>query len=597
MKFARRTPGSMPKSLIEQMRRHTPLYARGIALLAVYQTLMYLFDRGLWWGVDSVMGGRPQVALWLGAALAVSAVIAMVVRVRSRVLIFNAGRDAEYELRGALLDKLHALGPSFYRRMPTGDIMSRATNDTTQVRLLLGFGVLNVTNTIFALVSGLGIALSISPKLTAVALSTMPILMVVTRKFSKAMFTIMRANQAALGAMSDRVQSSLAGMRVIKSFALEDAEAAAFDEVNASFLRANLDLARLRGSMFPISQAVTSVGMLLVFLYGGQLVLAREISAGGFVAFFWALQRLTWPLMALGFALGMIQRGRAGWMRLREIYDAVPDVVGGELPAPDEVRGELEVRDLTFAYKPGAAPVLDGVSFRVPARGSLALVGRTGSGKSTLAALLPRLLPTPRGAVLLDGVDVCDLPLATVRHAIGYAQQDAFLFSTTVSRNIGYALDAPESPASADAIRDAARDAQVLDEALGLPDGFDTVVGERGVQLSGGQKQRVALARALLWAPQVLVLDDPISAVDTRTETAILETIERQSHARTVVLITHRVAAAARCDRIVVLDGGHVVDSGTHDELVSRPGLYASFAEEQRIERELSALGETGGAA
>jgi ATP-binding cassette subfamily B protein len=252
------------------------------------------------------------------------------------------------------------------------------------------------------------------------------------------------------------------------------------------------------------------------------------------------------------------------------------------------VGGSLRVDHLTFAY--GARKVLDDVTLAVAPGESLAIVGRTGSGKTTLAMLLARLLPTPENAVRIDGVDVCELPLASVRSAIGYAQQDAFLFSTTVSRNIGFALDQPDSPAAQARVRDAAREAQVLEEALGLPDGFDTVVGERGVQLSGGQKQRIALARALVWEPKILILDDPLSAVDAKTEKAILEAIDRQAARRTVLLVTHRIAAASRCDRVVVLDEGRVVEQGTHDQLVRAGGIYAAFAEEQRMASELEEI-------
>jgi len=582
--------GSIKTGLWPQFMRHAPRYLAGLLLLAGYQFAQYTFDTKLRIAINAALGHRREEATALGIVLAVVATLGLIARVLSRMAIFNAGRVAEYELRRALSERLLLLGQSFFRRMSTGEIMSRVTNDLGQVRLLLGFGVLNVINTVFALTSALCVLVPISLKLTFAALAPLPMLLFVTRRFSQQFYTRTRDNQDSLGRMSSRVQSSIAGVRVVRSFGLEAREVADFERNNQDYLERSLKLAYLRGSFGLILQATIAVGILVVFWYGGHLVISKELDPGGFLAFYRALSRLTWPLISLGFVVSLVQRGRASYSRLEDVFKSQPDVADGPLPAPARIEGRLQVRHLSFAY--GERSVLDDVSFELPPGASLAIVGRTGSGKSTLALLLARLLPTPRGSVLLDGKDVCDLPLESVRGAIGYAQQSAFLFSTTAGRNIGFALDDPDSIESLERIRQAAEDARILEEVTSLPDGFDTVVGERGVQLSGGQKQRIALAAAFVSKPSVLVLDDPLSAVDARTERGILDAIERQSAMRSVVLITHRVAAARLCDRILVLDEGRVVESGTHEELCRRPGLYAAFAEEQRIESELERLGE-----
>jgi ATP-binding cassette subfamily B protein len=583
-------PQPIPTGLWQQFFRNAPRYAAGLLLLGAYQGSQYWFDISLRQGINAALGHERARATLIGVTLVAVACLGLVARVLSRMAIFNAGRIAEYELRRALSERLLLLGPSFYRRMSTGEIMSRVTNDLGQVRTLLGFGVLNVINTAFALASALAVMLPISVKLTATSLISLPLLLIVTRRFSHQFFSRTRDNQDSLGRMSARVQSSIAGVRVVRSFALEDKELEAFERNNSDYLERSLKLAYLRGSFGLILQATIAAGIIVVFWYGGHLLIQKELDPGGFLAFYRALGRLTWPLISLGFVVSLVQRGRASYSRLGDVFKAEPDVVDGNVPAPASIEGRLTVANLSFSH--GERCVLDGVSFELPAGGSLAIVGRTGSGKSTLAVLLARLLPTPRGTVFLDGVDVCDLPLSSVRAVIGYAQQNAFLFSTTAGRNVGFALDDPDSPESLERVRQAADDARILQEILALPDGFDTVVGERGVQLSGGQKQRIALAAAFVSKPKILVLDDPLSAVDARTERGILDAIERQSAMRSVVLITHRVAAASLCDRILVLDQGRIVESGTHDELARGGGLYAAFAEEQRIESELEKLGE-----
>lgn len=556
-------------------------------MLAIFQLAMNRIDWLSKAAVDQIFDERGAFP-WLPSALMlVLAVVALFTRVASRWYIFNAGRDVEYELRSALLEHLHSLGAAFYRKMSAGEIMSRSSGDLLQVRLLFGFGILNLVNVGFAFASALQVMVSISGRLTAVSFVTLPLIVLLGRGVSGQLYARTKANQEALGAISEVLQVNLAGVRVVRSFALERRERRRFDAANQAYLEASLGLARLRGLMGPAIGGAASVGLLAFFWYGAKLLLDGTLTKGAFFAFWLAFGRMTWPMIAVGFSVAIVQRGRAGFARLAEIFREEPEIVSGDRPPPARPEGALSVRGLSFAYGEGKREVLSDVTFDLPAGRSLAIMGRTGSGKSTLAMLLARLLPTPKGAVFFDEVDLCDLPLGFVRESVGYAQQDAFLFSTTVTGNVGFSLPETDSEASRALIRAAAKDAQVYEEAMALPEQFDTVVGERGVQLSGGQKQRIALARAFARSPRILVLDDPLSAVDAKTEEAILETIARHAKQGTLVLVTHRVAAASMCDEVVVLDEGRVLERGTPADLLANGALYAAFAEEQSAERAL----------
>ena len=472
--------------------------------------------------------------------------------------------------------------------MPTGETMSRAINDLAQVRAMVAFGLLNLVNSFLAYAIALVFMLGMSVELTLWALLPYPLVILSARWVGNAMYTRSRGAQEALGELAARVQETLSGIRVVRAFGIEPEQERIFERANQTALERNMSLVIIRGFMWPLLMGVGSLGTLLVLWRGTALVRDDVITVGELVAFLAYGELLRWPTMGLGYILSVIQRGRASWARILEVLEAEPDVIEREGAHPPRRVGDVVVKGLDFAF--GQKQVLDDVSLRVPAGSSLAIMGRTGSGKSTLAALMPRLLATPPGSVYLDGDDVTDLQLRPLRRAVGYAQQDPFLFSNSIARNIGYRFDDPSAPEAMERIRAAAREASVLDEIEALPAGFATRVGERGVQLSGGQKQRIALARALLNEPTVLIMDDPLSAVDAKTESHILDALERAGEGRTVILITNRVAAAARCQDVLVLDDGRVVEHGSSEELLEAGGLYAQLAARQRLEQELSAL-------
>jgi ATP-binding cassette subfamily B multidrug efflux pump len=591
---AQRIDGALPLGLsswaplAEKLEPYRGTILGGLGLIVLTNAI----DKTIPWLLKGALDGLVAADLGrvaeLAAAVLACAIAVAFVRTASRIKIFNVGRNVEYDLRQAVLEQLQRLGPAFFQRMSTGETMSRAINDMSQVRALVGFGLLNAANSVIAYVIALAFMLSMSLELTVMAILPYPLLILCSKMLGQRLFRYSQASQEALGQLATRVQETLSGIRVVRAFAGEEEQIARFEEANMNALKHNMALVTIRGLMWPFLLGIGSIGSLLVLWRGTAMVETGEITPGEMLAFLVYGESLRWPTMGLGYLLAVVQRGRASYARIAEILNAAPEVVEHPNARAPKREGALDVKHLSFSI--GERKVLEDVSFSAPAGSSLAIVGRTASGKSTLAALLPRLLATPAGTVFLDGDDVTDLQLRPLRRRVGYARQEPFLFSSTVARNVGYLFEDPFAPESLEKIRAVAAEASVLDEIEGLPNGFRTVVGERGVQLSGGQKQRIALARALLSEPSVLVMDDPLSAVDAHTEVKILDALDRARRGRTLVLITNRVAAAARCDQVIVLDAGKVVQRGTHASLVNEPGLYATLAARQQRERELASL-------
>jgi ATP-binding cassette, subfamily B, multidrug efflux pump len=524
--------------------------------------------------------------------IAAFAILQSAIRTTSRVLIFNAGRNVEYSLRRDLFSHLLRQDAAFFRRNATGDVMSRLTNDLGAVRMLFGPGLLNLINTTLVYVGTLSLLVHLSPHLTLLALLPYPLLLFGARLSSRLMYKASRDIQDQLGKMSTSIQEDLAGMSVVKHYTLEERRHARFRVLNDDYLARTLRLVRSRGMLGPLFAMLGGAGTLIVLWAGGRDVIAGRMTIGALIAFNALLVQLSWPTIALGWIISIWQRGVAGWARVRELLGTPPairDAAGVVAPA-EPLSPELAVRDLRIAVNEGATDarvLLDGVSFSVPAGTTLAIVGPTGAGKTTLVDALVRLQDVAPGSVSVGGHDVTTLPLATLRALVGYAPQDAFLFSATVAENIAFGIDGASADVRARVVR-AAEAAGLASDIAVLPDGYDTLVGERGITLSGGQRQRVALARALASDPQVLILDDSLSSVDAQTEREILTRLRPILRERTSIVVSHRVAAVKEADQILVLDAGRVSERGTHAELLANGGLYASLYREQLVAESLA---------
>jgi len=560
--------------------------ALGVGALVFRNLFGAAIPLAIGYGVDALtaeftLASAARLAGLLVALTAVKGVF----QYAMRVVLISVSRDIEYDLRNDLFAHILRFEPSFFSRYRTGDIMARATNDLNAVRMMVGPGVMYSADTGLTALLAVSIMAGVDWKLTLVALLPAPMVSLLVARVGRLIHDRFRRIQGLFSDISSRVQENLSGIRVLKAYVQEEAEQRAFEELNKSYVAQALRLARISGFFLPALHSLTGLSFLLVLWYGGHRLLDGEITLGSFLMFNVYLGMLIWPMVAMGWVVNLVERGRASLARIQELMEQEPEIADPRSPAvlPSPVRGEIRMEGVELTL--GGAKVLEGISLEIPPGATVAIVGHTGSGKSSLAQLIPRFSDPTKGRVLLDGVDLRELRLAELRRIIGFVPQETFLFSATLAENIAFGVpDATEEQ-----IRRAAELAGLAEDVARFPNGYQTVIGERGITLSGGQKQRTAIARAILRDPRILILDDALSSVDTATEERILQSLSGVMAERTTVLISHRVSTVRNADRIYVIGRGRVIEEGTHESLIAAGRWYADLHEKQLLEEELEA--------
>jgi ATP-binding cassette subfamily B multidrug efflux pump len=588
------------RPLFPYLKRYKRAFLWGGISVVLSNAIWVLFPQVIRLAIDDLNHGVTQSkVLHYALLLVVISAAKGVFLFLTRWIIIGISRDIEFDLRNDLFRHLEKQSASYYHHHRTGDIMARMTNDLNAVRQLLGPAIMYSANTVLFSIGALYFLLRISPFLTLVALVPLPLASVLVQTLGRKIHDRFERIQAMFSEISAQAQENFSGARLVRAFAQEQAQIESFERANKENVRRGLRLIQLMGMLWPTLEFILGLAMAVTLLVGGHEVLTHRISVGDFVAFNTYMMMLTWPIIALGWVVNLVQRGTASVVRIHELLSEEPSIADREDVSPVaadlRVRGEIEFRNLSFSYPSTAGQgaqarpvrVLDNISLKVPAGTSLAIVGPTGSGKSTLVHLLPRVHEPPRDTVLIDGVPVEEYPLQVLRANIGFVPQETFLFSESIRENIVFGAPG----ADAESVFRAAEAAHIRSEFDEFPAGFDTMVGERGLTLSGGQKQRAAIARAIVRDPAILILDDALASVDTYTEEKILEHLREIMRGRTTIFISHRISTIRHADQIAVLVKGRIVELGTHEELLTHGRFYASLYQKQQLEEELTSAG------
>ena len=570
------------KSLLKYASKYKMRYFVGIVFLLMVDILQLIPPKILGHLTDSLTLGEAtskMIAIAIIQMLLLALLMA-IGRFMWRIYVNGTSRKIEYDIRNKFFRHLQELSINFYNENKTGDLMALATNDLNAVRMALGPGVIMFFDAVVLTIATVIIMLTINFKLTLLAIIPLPFIAISSRIFGKKIHKRFTKVQRCFSKITDLVQENFSGIRIIQSFVQEEKEFERFAKENENNFRANMDFIKIWGVFSPLVEFISLLSFVILVAVGGTFVILGNISVGDFITFNMYLGNLVWPMMAIGWVINNLQRGLASLERIEAVLVQKPEIVDNNVKNIKSIKGDIELKSLTFSYPGTDTDVLKNINLTIKEGEILGIVGRTGSGKSTLINLLLRLYNIENDKIIIGGEDINRIPIKVLRENVGFVSQDPFLFSNTISENINLAFE----NMNIEEVYEAAKNSDIYDNVMDFPNKFDTVVGERGTTLSGGQKQRVSIARALIKKPELLILDDCLSAVDAKTEVKILGNLNRIMKNQTSIIISHRISAIKNADKIIVLENGEIVQSGTHGELLLEEGIYKDIYEKQQLE-------------